>query len=55
MALTEDEKMGGGLMNAITAKFGKPAVDRAIKEMPAREANDAHRAVAIGKQMKKNR
>lgn len=52
MALNEDEKMAGGLMNAITDRFGREAVDQVVADMPAGQANDAERARQLGEQMR---
>jgi hypothetical protein len=52
MALTPDEQLGGALANIAVKLGGKDLVEKVIKEMPAKEANDAQRGVALGEQMK---
>lgn len=55
MALNEDEGVAGGLMNAARDAVGEETVRAVIAEMPARDANDAQRALEIGKQMRQGR
>lgn len=53
--LTEDERLAGGLANAVADAAARHGVnlDDVIAEMPAAEANAAHRARELGKQMRR--